>query len=108
MMFRNSAIHAVGYWDGDLPYVIDQKTYMKVLKQGDLLALGEPLASFRISDSSWSAKLARQQAAQVRELHQWAIEAFPDIVSSQDVRVGNIRSASRTRARRMVFAVLAK
>jgi glycosyltransferase involved in cell wall biosynthesis len=108
VMFRSSAIRAVGYWDGKLPYVIDQKTYMKVLSQGDLLALGEPLASFRISDSSWSAKLARQQAAQVKQLHQWARAEFPDIVSNQDVRLGNVRSASRTKARRMAFAVLAK
>lgn len=91
-LLRTSVVREVGGWSARHPYAIDEDLYLKVLAHGDLVALPESLAAFRISTTQWSVELARDQARQVADLHRSVRREQPDAVSSADVRVGTARA----------------
>jgi glycosyltransferase involved in cell wall biosynthesis len=101
--FRRQALEEAGWWDGTLPYVIDQMTYAKTLALGDLYALDETLASFRVSSTAWTAALARQQAHQVEQFHGWAAGRHPELISPRHVRMGNLRTRTNVAVRRLIY-----
>ena len=69
MLLRRAPLAAAGFWDGGYSYLIDEASYVRVLLQGDLVALPTPLAGFRVSDQQWSVRLMRTQAAEAKEFH---------------------------------------
>ena len=104
VLFRADALRSAGQWSDALPYVIDLDMYMRVLQHGSFFAIPESMAQFRLSDTSWSGSLARQQSSQQRALQSLARSAFPGAVSTCDVRVGSLRIVANVRARRLVYA----
>jgi glycosyltransferase involved in cell wall biosynthesis len=103
VLVRRAALEAAGGWDGTHPYLIDQATYINVLAHGDLVALDETLASFRLSDTQWSVALAASQARQAVAVHRDVARRLPDAVSSWDVRLGNARARLMAVARRAAY-----
>lgn len=97
---------ADGWWDDSFPYMIDETAYVRVLRSGDLVAVPQTLASFRISASQWSVRLARGQAEQAAGLHNAILEAHPAAVSRADVRRGNLLALANAYARRLVYVAL--
>jgi glycosyltransferase involved in cell wall biosynthesis len=106
VMMRRDALVEVGLWDPRFPYLIDEATYARVLLTGDLAAIPEPLASFRISDSQWSVALTKQQYSQAAGFHRWMHRERPDVVSSSDVAVGNAFARANATGRRLAYATL--
>lgn len=94
---------AQGWWDDSFPYMIDETAYVRVLRSGDLVAVPQTLASFRISASQWSVRLAAAQAEQAAGLHKAILAAHPEAVSSADVRRGNALALANAYARRLVY-----
>lgn len=68
VLMRRAALERVGPFDGAYAYLIDLEMWCRLLELGQLAALREPLADFRVHGESWSAGLAGQQAAQTRVL----------------------------------------
>lgn len=64
VLFQGDAIRSSMPWVEDIPYLTDLATYEKVLRQGDLFALKESQASFRLSNTSWSARILKEQPQQ--------------------------------------------
>ena len=56
-LIRRDVLERVGWWDDAHPYLIDETTYARVLLEGDLYAVDESLAGFRVSGSLDSAGL---------------------------------------------------
>lgn len=106
VLLRRQVLVDVGGWDATYPYIIDQYTYSKVLMQGDLHAIPESLASFRISNGQWSKSLASQQARQILDFHTALAESFPGVLGPGDLRVGAVRARALSFARRVTYAVL--
>lgn len=103
VLVRRDSLESVGGWDGAQPYLIDQATYMHVLRHGDLLAVPGTLASFRLSDTQWSVALAASQARQAAAVHRAYGDLYPTEVTRSDVRVGNARARVMSLARRAAY-----
>lgn len=106
VMMRRESLVQVGLWDPRFPYLIDEATYARVLLTGDFVAVPEPLASFRISDSQWSVALTKQQFAQAAGFHRWMHRERPDVISTADVTVGNSFARANATGRRLAYAML--
>ncbi len=68
VLLRREALDAVGGFPSDWQYVIDLATYVEISRTYDVAILRDSLATFRVGDTSWSATLARRQAAETRRL----------------------------------------
>lgn len=100
------AVLAEGWWDDSFPYMIDETAYVRVLHSGDLVALPQTLASFRISASQWSVRLARSQAGQAAGLHRAIMADQPGTLTKLDVARGNTLALANAYARRLVYVAL--
>lgn len=108
VLFRRRVLIDAGGWDARWPYLIDEATYARVLLQGDLEAVDDSLAAFRVSDSQWSVALARSQAQQAAAFHDWVRREHPDIVSGTDTALGNARARANAIGRRAMYLIHAK
>jgi glycosyltransferase involved in cell wall biosynthesis len=106
VMMRRDALVRVGGWDATFPYLIDQATYSRVLLEGDFVPDVATGATFRLSDSQWSAVLIASQADQARRFHRWFHSEHPSVVSAWDLRIGNVRASVMARLRRLSYTVL--
>ncbi|MEV1129886.1 glycosyltransferase [Agromyces sp. NPDC049794] len=108
VLMRRDQLEAVGWWDSRWPYLIDEATYAKVLLRGDFVGVPGSLAGFRISDSQWSVRLAKQQAEQAIGFHRWLHEQHPDVVGRVTLTVGNARARLMATLRRFAYVYLAR
>lgn len=95
---------AAGGFDPSQAYMIDLDAWMRVLDRGDLSYVPRPLCTFRVSDSSWSAQLARQQARQARDVLRALHATHPTVVTRTDLALGLCKPTLLSVARRAVFA----
>lgn len=108
VLLRRDTLAYVGGWDATYPYVLDQFTYSKVLMNGRFVGLEDSLAAFRMSNSQWSYRLARQQARQVSAMHWDLAKAFPGLLSRGDLAVGGSRAHGLGLARRFAYRALSR
>lgn len=108
VMFRREVLADVGWWDNTNPYLIDQATYARVLARGDLVALPDVLASFRLSSSQWSVELMRSQFTQAAAFHKLMRAEHATTISAADVVVGDTRARLVARLRRLAYRVFRK
>lgn len=107
VLMRRSALEAAGGWQ-DLGYYLDAGSYAPVLVQGDMIALPESLASFRVSAQQWSVRLMREQADAAAAFHSSARDLVPDLISPRDVKLGNARARLLALQRRLAYTVLGR
>lgn len=107
-MIRRTALAETGWWDGTKAYYIDAGTYARVLTRGDLVAVPQSLAAFRVSASQWSVRLAKEQQQQAAEFHAEARTLFPDAISQGDVRRGDLLAHVVAWQRRAAYLALGK
>jgi glycosyltransferase involved in cell wall biosynthesis len=106
VMVRRDALEKIGWWDNTHPYLIDQASFIEVSLQGDVVAIPGSLASFRINAGQWSVRLAREQAQQAAGFHEKLRSENPDLLSANDVRIGNFKALLTSFMRRAVYVVL--
>nr|WP_296770691.1 glycosyltransferase [Rhodococcus sp. (in: high G+C Gram-positive bacteria)] len=106
VLMKRDILEKVGSWDNSHPYLIDQATFIAVALQGDVVAIAEPLASFRINAGQWSVELATQQARQAADFHRMLSAAAPGLLSSNDIRLGNAKALITSFMRRAVYILL--
>ena len=105
---RRDVLERVGWWDSRFPYLIDEATYVRVLLEGDFVAIDESLAAFRVSASQWSVRLVNDQAQQTIAFHDWLAEEHPTVIRAGDRRYGNLRARAMARARQVTYAYLGR
>jgi glycosyltransferase involved in cell wall biosynthesis len=105
-LIRRDVLEAVGWWDDAHPYLIDETTYARILLEGDLYAINDALAGFRISDTQWSVRLMRQQSEQAASFHAWLHAEHPEVVSRSDVMLGDLQAVKTALMRRMAYLYL--
>lgn len=64
ILFRRTLAQKVGRFDGQQGYVIDLDYWLRLLAHGDAWYIADPVASFRVSDGSWSVAIGRRQSRQ--------------------------------------------
>lgn len=107
VLLRRDALEAAGGWQ-DLGFYLDVGSYAPVLATGDMIALRESLASFRVSAQQWSVRLARHQAEEAAAFHESARAMLPDVISHGDVRWGDVRAKVVAAQRRAAYVVLSR
>lgn len=107
VLLRRSALVAAGGWDGTWPYLIDEATYCAVLAHGPAVTVRRTLAAFRVSAGQWSVRLAREQAATVRDFHRRLAGGRHDLTRG-DVLLGNARATAAAAGRRVIYALLTR
>jgi len=108
VMFRRELLVQAGGWDNAHPYLIDQASYSAIMLQGDMVALRESLASFRINAGQWSVRLMNDQAQQAIEFHNALAAADPELLSPMTLRVGNLKARLMAHARRLTYLWLGR
>lgn len=106
VLMKLSELREIGLWDNSHPYLIDQATFIGVAVRGDVVAIDRPLASFRINAGQWSVELATQQARQAADFHRSLGDAVPGLLSSADIRLGNLKALATSFMRRAVYLLL--
>lgn len=103
VLFRADVIKAAMPWEARWPYMTDMATYARALAGCSVVCDPEPIATFRISSTSWSSDLLREQPQQFRG---WRAAAAKDPAigwSPLDQLRSNLSLAIRTAARRAYF-----
>lgn len=108
VMFRRDLLQEEGGWDNTNPYLIDEATYARICFHGDVVAIRRSLATFRISASQWSVRLAKQQSDQAISFHEQIAREHPGVLSRFDLLLGNIRAIGMSYARRLAYIRLRK
>lgn len=103
---RSSIVDRIGLFDATHEYCLDFDLWARALLEGDLFALRETNATFRVGPMSNSLTLARRQRRQVidelRKLHEDGRFGVRQI----DVAQGSVRAAVLTEARMALYKVL--
>jgi hypothetical protein len=90
-------------WNGDLGYMIDIDMWTRVLNHGDLYALPDSLATFRVSTGAWSGELAGKQRRQAVEFMKKLQQQYPHYISGTDVKIGSAQAALLAQGRRATY-----
>ena len=64
VLFRREPLLSSMPWDDSNPLMLDVTQYAKVAPHGDVIVESESAGAFRVSDSSWSTRLANVQREQ--------------------------------------------
>ena len=108
VLMRRDALESAGWWDNRFPYLIDVASYVRVMLQGDVVALDESLASFRVSESQWSVRLVRDQASQTIGFNRSLRAERPDVVRRVDLSLGDLRARLMARVRQASYLYLGR
>jgi glycosyltransferase involved in cell wall biosynthesis len=106
VLLRRSVLEAAGGWDGRNPYVIDLATYARVLARGDVVAMPEALAAFRVSQGQWSIALQQVQIEQVSAFHAEVDGRHPSLLRPKERRRARLMLRLRTYQRRLAYVAL--
>jgi glycosyltransferase involved in cell wall biosynthesis len=103
VLARGDLIRSALPWPSDYPYMTDLVMWFRLLEQGDLVAIREPLASFRAHQGSWSAEITAAQAQQAASLFN-SVAAHPgNSVGRSTVLVGGVRAGLLARLRPIAY-----
>jgi len=103
VLYRRSALVDAGGWDGHLQ-CNDILTCGAVLLRGDLVAVPQSLAAFRLSQAQWSAQLLDTQSDHdfVAFLRELAV-ANPGLLSRRHLFVASVKARINVLGRRAVY-----
>ncbi len=106
VLFRTKALQSQMPWTDDNPLMLDLSLYQRVAPMGDVVLRRDPIGAFRVSDASWSTRLAASQSEQTRRWQkEYAVDAVPPVTARER------RAAARGRrrqiaTRRIAYTVL--
>ena len=103
VLVRGETLAQTGSWSDTWPYMTDLELWFRLLHHGDLVALGDPLATFRVHTRGWSATMGHTQAAQARRLFRRELERPGGAVRGRDVIVGSLKAQLFEHARRGLY-----
>lgn len=104
VLMRDSARRAAGPFNGSRPYMIDVDMWCRLLDHGSVVAVPETVGAFRVSLSSWSYRLAREQVSQATALFKELRRRHPEAISQADLAMGSGRAFALMVARRLAYA----
>lgn len=106
VLFRRSAAERAGLFDATIPYVLDLDYWSRLLALGDAWCDDVPLASFRVSEASWSVAIGRRQASEFQRFIDKVAHCGHVRASAVDVMAGRIRAQLNNQARRLIYGLV--
>jgi len=106
VLLNRGQLEAAEWWTDAYPYLLDEASYVNVLLHGDVVAIREPLASFRISTTQWSVQLAKLQSEHATGFHHALREREPGLLSGTDVFIGDLKARCTAYGRRLIYVWL--
>ena len=104
VLFRTHELKTALPWQDDNPLMLDLSMYSKVAPSGDVVLRRNSVGAFRVSNSSWSTRLAKEQ---IEQTHRWQHEyAHTHSPSSVDQLRGFLGRHVQTNLRRAAYAYL--
>ena len=106
VLFRTDALQLALPWRDENPLMLDLSMYAKVAPTGRVAVRHESIGAFRVSNASWSTRLARQQLEQTKA---WQLEyrqANETSLTRGDRTRGTIGRHVQTNLRRLAYSVL--
>ena len=102
-LLRASAVGRAGLFDARIPYVVDLEMWSRLLLQGDIVYIAQPLSAYRVSRAAWSSELSGQQGRQFRQLVAQLRTNPAYGLSSLDLLLANANSAVQSSLRSLVY-----
>jgi glycosyltransferase involved in cell wall biosynthesis len=106
VLLRRDLLPACGRFSDQRPYMIDLEYWCRMLRFGPLFAQQETVGEFRVTTSSLSAQLVRDQRRQAIGLLRDLRREHSGSVAATDVPIGAVRSVALAFARAMGYRVL--
>jgi hypothetical protein len=106
VLFLTEALHSALPWVDDNPLMLDLAMYAKVAALGDVVLRETAIGAFRVSASSWSTRLAAQQAGQTKSWQQDYLDAATAPIPATDRWRAAIGRHLQTGQRRAAYALL--
>lgn len=106
VLFRAESWRRAGTFDGSLPFFIDLDMWCRPLATGDFYAHAEPLCAFRVSRTSWSARLAGTQAEEARRFYQKVRQQWAPWLGAGEVLLGTARATVNAYLRQVLYRLL--
>jgi glycosyltransferase involved in cell wall biosynthesis len=106
VLMRKDLLQQAGPFRAFTQYMMDLDMWCRLLSSGDLYAIDEPLAAFRVQDRSWSHAVANNQSVHAHALFFEMRRDRPDLISGWDVLAGALRASSLCVARRTGYRLL--
>lgn len=79
VLFRREPLNAALSWNDERPFLLDLELYTRVLQDGPIVVRRESVGAFRVSSSSWSTRLVKEQ---LEQLEHWQAEVAEILVPS--------------------------
>ena len=106
VLFRTQALQSQMPWTDDNPLMLDLGLYQRVAPTGDVVLRRESIGAFRVSDASWSTRLAASQSEQTRRWQEaYAVDAVPPI-TAHEWRASKWGRRRQIATRRIAYTVL--
>lgn len=106
VLFRTDALQAKMPWTDDNPLMLDLGLYQRVAPEGTVVLRRSPIGAFRVSDASWSTRLASSQSEQTSRWQQaYAATALPP-VTQRERRIATWGRRRQIATRRLAYTLL--
>ena len=106
VLFRREALLATMPWDDSNPLMLDVTQYAKVAPKGAVIVRDESIGAFRVSNSSWSTRLANVQREQFARWQRDYAASQPSPPSSIDRARAWLGMEKNALMRRAAYRVL--
>ena len=106
VLFRTAALKSVMPWEDSNPLMLDLSTYTRIAPLGDVVLRHESVGAFRVSSTSWSTRIARQQNQQTREWQHQFEQSGGAELSRRDHARGWIGRHAQVNLRRAAYFAL--
>ena len=104
VLFRTNTLQSALPWLDDNPLMLDLSMYSKVAPSGAVVLRRNSVGAFRVSNTSWSTRLAKEQ---IEQTHRWQQEyAATHAPSSIDKARGFLGRHVQTNLRRAAYTYL--
>jgi glycosyltransferase involved in cell wall biosynthesis len=107
VLFRTDALHENLPWLDSNPLMLDLSMYQKVAPLGDVALRRNSVGAFRVSSTSWSTNLAKEQVDQTREWQDTYAAVHSEAISRTDRAKAATGRTVQTSLRRLAYKVLA-
>jgi glycosyltransferase involved in cell wall biosynthesis len=106
-LFRRDAALRAGPFAAEARYTVDLEFWCRLLLLGDLYVIPDSLGAFRVTTGSWSAQVAGEQTADMKDLLRELAGDRRYGVSWLDARCGAACAALNSELRRLLYRRLA-
>ncbi len=106
VLFQTGVLQSKMPWTDENPLMLDLSLYQRVAPEGSVVLRRSPIGGFRVSDTSWSTRLAASQAEQTLRWQQhYAATAVPPL-SEREQRTATWGRRRQIATRRIAYALL--